>query len=44
MSAVGFNLDRKEIEALEEEQVLLGGKTNGKRKVSAALLSEITRP
>jgi hypothetical protein len=34
-----FVLDREELRVLEEEKVLLSAPTNGKRKVSAALLS-----
>jgi len=40
MSASGFALNHEEVQALEEEQLILSGPTNGKRKVSAALLSK----
>jgi hypothetical protein len=41
MATLPFILDPEESRVLEEEQIFLGGPTNGKRKVSAALLSNL---
>ena len=40
MEILPFALDPEESRVLEEEKIFLGGPTNGKRKVSAALLSK----
>jgi hypothetical protein len=41
METLPFVLRPEEARVLEEEQIFLGAPTNGKRKVSAALLSEL---
>jgi hypothetical protein len=41
MATLPFALNLEESRVLEEEQIFLGGPTNGKRKVSAALLSNL---